>query len=88
MTDYTDILAEMSEDALNELEDTLEDVFWDLKKAQDRLARHGLPITVDMPLHIHINDAKRDISIMKAEIGDCINTIRDEEVQRFREGRE
>ncbi len=65
---YRDALADMSTDELVRLDGTLSDIFRELVNIQGRLENYGFPRTGDLLLHIRINDAKREINILKAEI--------------------
>lgn len=65
---YRDALADMSTDELVRLDSTLSGIAMELKNIQKRLENYGFPRDGDLLLHIRINDAKREINILKAEI--------------------
>jgi len=65
---YRDALADMGIDELVRLDGTLSDIFHELKTIQGRLENYGFPRDGDLLLHVRLNDAKREINILKAEI--------------------
>lgn len=65
---YRDALADMSTDELVRLDGTLSDIFRELVNIQGRLENYGFPRDGDLLLHIRLNDAKREINILKVEI--------------------